>query len=118
MSSDPSTPTLGQVVGRNFAAFRAARGWTQEIASRMLQAQGLDWSAAQIASLESGRREDLTVSDLLKLSLALEVSLASWYAGAGRASLDKPGAAKATRGELRAVRALFLGKAPDDAISK
>jgi hypothetical protein len=84
----------------------------------MLRAHGLNWSAAQIASLESGRRNDLEVGELLKLSRALEVPVASWYRGAGHAMLDKPGAAMATRGELKAVRALFQGKAPDDPIGK
>jgi hypothetical protein len=84
----------------------------------MLRAQGLDWSAAQIASLESGRRNDLEVGELLKLSLAIEVSVASWYRGAGHTMLDKPGAAPVTRADLQAVRALLQGKAPDDAISK
>lgn len=65
--------SVGQVVGGNLQYARLAAGWTQVEAIRHLRVEGLDWSRTQLASLESGRREDVTVSELFLLAAALDV---------------------------------------------
>jgi transcriptional regulator with XRE-family HTH domain len=71
------------VVGRNFQELRLRLGWTQEDAARALREAGMPWSRDQVAFLESGRREDIQLSDLILLSAVFEVPLRRWFQGQG-----------------------------------
>src|SRR5688500_12860543 len=79
----PSERTIGQVVGRNLAELREARGQTQREAATFLRGFGLSWTAANIASIESGRRESIDVGALHLLALAYDVRESRLFEGEG-----------------------------------
>lgn len=79
--------TVGEVVGRNLRQLRQDRSQTQDDAGRFLRSKGLEWTRDHVASLESGRRENIEVSALLALSLAYRVPLTRWFEGEGNVSI-------------------------------
>lgn len=91
--------TLGAVVGENLARLRASRRQTQTEAAAFLREHGLSWSSANVAQIESGRRQNLTVTDLVMLSDAYKVQPAEWFAGKGSIQIAEH--VRITREELR-----------------
>jgi transcriptional regulator with XRE-family HTH domain len=83
MAQSNEVSTLGQVVGLSLRMLRAERGITQEQAVALLRGVGLEWTRANVASLESGRRQDLTVTELVRLSMAFGVPLRRWLEASG-----------------------------------
>ena len=81
-------PTVGQVVGRNLARLRVRRGRTQKEAAGDLRASGLAWTAATIASIESGRREGIEFGELVLLAHAYDVPVAEFFQGEGEVRLS------------------------------
>lgn len=81
-------PTVGQVVGRSLARLRGRRGRTQREAAGDLRASGLGWTAANIASIESGRREGIDFGALVLLAHAYDVPLAELFQGEGEVRLS------------------------------
>jgi transcriptional regulator with XRE-family HTH domain len=69
------------------AELRNARGWTQEEAARAVRRSGLPWTPAHVAAFETGRREDMTTSELVLLSIAFGVSPTRWFQTKGRVRL-------------------------------
>lgn len=87
MSTDEATPLPGKVVGENVKRLRMARGKTQAELARLLDALGLGWPRSTLSTLETGRRADVTFSELVFLATALEVPLAELFAGTGEMRL-------------------------------
>lgn len=79
--------TAGQVVGANLAQLRTARGQTQQEAALFLRSEALNWTAANIASIESGRRETVDVVVLSLLAVAYNVPLSRLFEGDGEMRL-------------------------------
>lgn len=77
---DEATPTPGQVVGRNVARYRSARGETQAEFAEVLKAHRVPISLSALAWLEAGKREDVTVSELALLGHILKVTPADLLA--------------------------------------
>lgn len=65
--------TLGQVVGVNVQRIREDRGLTQAEFARLLAGDGAPFTKATLASLESGRRRDVTLTELVFLAFSLNV---------------------------------------------
>ncbi|MFC6577549.1 hypothetical protein [Planomonospora parontospora] len=86
--AEVSAPAVGQVVGRNLAQLRAQWGQTQQEAANVLRADGLAWTAANIASIESGRRESMDIAALTLLAGSYEVPLSRLFAGEGNMRLS------------------------------
>lgn len=84
MATDETIPTIGRVVGENLRRLREQRGQTQDEAVVQAVFAGLPWTRARLAFLETGRRDDITVTELLLLSLAFNVSPAYWFEGSGQ----------------------------------
>ncbi|WP_219467768.1 hypothetical protein [Nonomuraea rhizosphaerae] len=80
---DQKVPTVGQVVGRNLARLRQQWGQTQQEAATVLRADGLAWTAANVASIESGRRETIDFGALVLLAGSYETPLSGLFLGEG-----------------------------------
>lgn len=80
--------TVGQVVGRNLAELRAQWGQTQKEAAEVLKTDGLAWNAANIASIESGRRESIDFGVLVLLANSYRVPLSRFFEGRGEMRLS------------------------------
>lgn len=63
----------GALAGR-VREVRAKRGWSAERLAQEMRGAGIDWSRGVVAKIESGRRQDISVAELLALSYVLEVS--------------------------------------------
>nr|BFE30663.1 hypothetical protein GCM10010200_029140 [Actinomadura rugatobispora] len=79
--------TIGQVVGRNLAELREARGQTQREAAAFVRGFGLAWTPANIASIESGRRETIDIGAFSVLALAYDVPPSRFFEGKGEVRL-------------------------------
>lgn len=79
----PEAQTIGQIVGRNLAQLREKQKQTQQEAAVFLRTEGLAWTAANIASIESGRRETIDVGTLTVLAYAYRVPLSRLFEGEG-----------------------------------
>ncbi|NJP28078.1 hypothetical protein FLW53_28535 [Microbispora sp. SCL1-1] len=90
MAGDETTkvPTIGQVVGRNLAELRTQWGQTQKEAAEVLRADGLAWTAANVASIESGRRESIDLGALTLLAGSYDVPLSRFFHGNGEMRLS------------------------------
>ncbi len=82
-----SAETVGAVVGRNVKLLRRRRGWSQQELAMGLRQLGLEWSRANLASLESGRRRVIEFKTLLQLARALNASLPELFSGTGHIAL-------------------------------
>jgi transcriptional regulator with XRE-family HTH domain len=85
-------------------------GWTQDVLARRLHRHRLNWSREQLASLEAGRRQDLTVTELLLLADALAVPLAQLFKGAGDIELG------GTAWPIDKLRDRLSGESPTSAV--
>ncbi|MET8381605.1 helix-turn-helix domain-containing protein [Streptosporangium canum] len=86
--ADSEARTIGQVVGRNLAQLREARKQTQQEASAFLRKEGLAWTAANVASIESGRRETIDLGALTLLAYAYKVPMSRLFEGDGEMRLS------------------------------
>lgn len=102
---------LGQVVGASVRALRRARKWSQEDTARTLSQIGLRWERWRVAELESGRRHDVTLSELMFLAEAFNVRIADLVAAHPAAGLETVSAGETTRPRDH-VRRLLLGELP------
>ena len=97
----------GWVVGHNLYRVRSENGESQTQCARRVSEYGLEWTRDQVASLELGRRESITIDELIILSAAYRVSLDSWFQGTD--SIDVAGCVSMSR---ESIRATLRGVAP------
>lgn len=101
--------TVGRVVGDRLRQLRREVPRLQrqdDVAARVREAVGLEWTQSTIAGIEAGRRS-VTVDELIALSIACDVKPWEWFVGDGVIEIA-PGA----RMTFRAMRAM-LGHAED-----
>lgn len=67
-------PKPGEAIGRNVQGIRTERSWTQDEAARRIRGAGLPWTRSNLAALEAGRREDVTLTEFIFLCVALDVA--------------------------------------------
>jgi transcriptional regulator with XRE-family HTH domain len=104
---------MGQMVGLSLRTLRAERGLTQEQTVEILRQVGLNWTRANVASLESGRRQDLTVTELVLLSTAFDVPPGRWLEANGAVYMVGLGTASALNVGLAS---LLAGQKPSEPI--
>jgi transcriptional regulator with XRE-family HTH domain len=63
-----------EVIGDRVRKIREARGMTRDKLAATLQDMGIDWTRLTVNRLEIGRRDNITVKELLALCLALDVA--------------------------------------------
>jgi transcriptional regulator with XRE-family HTH domain len=112
VSTEAAIPTLGQVVGQNVQRLRWARRWTQSFAARHVQQAGGQWTRSQLASVESGRRADVEVHELLALAAAFGEPLAAFYEGSGKVVTTERSDGTPVVADLGAIRQLLSGERP------
>lgn len=71
-SAGPIDPHV--LIGERVEKIRKARGMTRDKLAATLQDMGLDWSRLTVNRLEIGRRENVTVIELLALCTALDIA--------------------------------------------
>jgi transcriptional regulator with XRE-family HTH domain len=71
-SAGPINPHV--LIGERVEKIRMARGMTRDKLAATLQDMGLDWSRLTVNRLEIGRRENITVIELLALCTALDIA--------------------------------------------
>lgn len=103
--SHMNAENVGAAVGENLKRLRLAARESQAECARRLAENGLDWKRDQVASLESGRRDSVTVSELLLIAWAYGVPLADLFEGTDDIQLSPD--ATATK---EAVRAMLNGR--------
>ena len=101
MSHPRRAPTIAQVVGQRLVELRGERGLTQEQAGNVVREMGLNWKTSKLVALEVGRRESISVAELVQLSAAFQVKMGSWFAGEGPIRADFTGQEMTTRAEMR-----------------
>lgn len=69
---DPTRPT--DVVASRVREVRKKRGWSAQRLAEELGRAGLKWDRSIVANLESGRRANVSVEELLTLAYVLDVA--------------------------------------------
>jgi transcriptional regulator with XRE-family HTH domain len=82
-------PTLAEVFGRRIKSLREAQDLSQEDIAIRARANGLNWTRATVASIETGRRDSIGVEELLLISDAIGAPPVAWFAGKGEATIAK-----------------------------
>jgi transcriptional regulator with XRE-family HTH domain len=73
--SDGAPPTLTAVIAKRVKALRTAARMSGAALAAAMQQKGVPWNRTTVAKLETGRRESVTVPELLALALVLGVPL-------------------------------------------
>lgn len=63
-----------EIVARRVRALRAERDWSAQQLADELNKIGVDWNRGVVSKLETGRRESVSVGELLALAYVLDVS--------------------------------------------
>lgn len=66
-------PIAARVANR-MRSLRGARQWSAERLAEEMSAMGVDWNRGIVSKLETGRRENVTVDELVALGSLLDVS--------------------------------------------
>ncbi|MEU3945433.1 helix-turn-helix domain-containing protein [Streptomyces sp. NPDC029526] len=72
MSTAPVGPTA--VIARRVRELRRRHGWTAADLGIRLSERGMKWDRFTVANLENGRRQNVTVVELLALAAVLDVA--------------------------------------------
>ena len=72
MDHDPLGPTAA--IAQRVRELRTKRGWSAERLAQEMRGAGVGWNRGVVAKLESGRRQDVSVAELLALSFVLNVA--------------------------------------------
>lgn len=72
MPASPNTPV--GTIGVRVADLRARRGYTATELGEKLEAVGVPWNRFTVKALESGKRQNVTVTELLALARVLNVA--------------------------------------------
>lgn len=62
-----------RIIARNMLTLRRARGWTTERLAQELGGKGVQWKRGVVTKLETGRRESVSVDELLALGAVFGV---------------------------------------------
>jgi transcriptional regulator with XRE-family HTH domain len=111
-SAKANRQTLGQAIGSAMEQRRRSRGMTQAELARRARERGLRWSEDTVHLLEAGRRDDVGIKELVKLSDVFEDLLWTWFLGDGE--IDLGDGVIITRAGLRAR----LGAPPERILHK
>jgi transcriptional regulator with XRE-family HTH domain len=110
-----------EVIGDRVRKIREARGMTRDKLAATLQDMGIDWTRLTVNRLEIGRRDNITVKELLALCLALDIAPVDLLVPAHLSDRDYRVAPKLTaraenvREWLRGEDLVFAGPDPDPA---
>lgn len=63
-----------QTIARRVKELRGARGWNAAQLGEAVSKHGLRWDRFTVASLENGKRQNVTVHELFALALTLDVA--------------------------------------------
>lgn len=63
------------VIAKRVKELRGRRGWTAADVGQRLQNEGVRWDRFTVANLESGKRQNVTVVELLALAKVLDVAV-------------------------------------------
>ncbi|WP_327401978.1 helix-turn-helix domain-containing protein [Streptomyces sp. NBC_01288] len=63
-----------ETIGQRVKELRARRGWTAAQLGKELGKHGVRWDRFAVANLETGKRKNVTVTELMALALALDVA--------------------------------------------
>ncbi|MEU9557352.1 helix-turn-helix domain-containing protein [Streptomyces fumanus] len=72
MSTSPEGPT--EAIARRVSALRQRKGLTRQQLGEALAARGVEWNRFTVSSLENGKRQNVTVVELLALARVLDVA--------------------------------------------
>ncbi|WP_083502213.1 helix-turn-helix transcriptional regulator [Sphaerimonospora mesophila] len=64
-----------RVVARRVRELRRRKGWTAAQLGEALTAQGVPWDRFTVSNLENGKRQNVTLTELLALATVLDVAL-------------------------------------------
>ncbi|GLB64064.1 hypothetical protein NCCP2495_19430 [Dietzia sp. NCCP-2495] len=78
-----SESSTGRIVGENLRKQRISAGLSQAEVASKANSMGLSWAQANVTTIETGRRQSITIDELLVLSIVFECPLSSWFAGTG-----------------------------------
>lgn len=70
--ADPATPV--STIARRIKELRARRGWTAEKLGKELTRHGAKFDRFTISNLESGKRQNVTVNELLAMAMVFDVA--------------------------------------------
>jgi transcriptional regulator with XRE-family HTH domain len=101
--------SFGRLIGAVVQRVRSERRWSQEDLAGYLRAVGLPWIRQQVTDLERGRRQDLTLGEVLLLAEALGVRPADLLPEHGAVRIGT------TCRPLRVLRSMLAGEPPLDA---
>jgi transcriptional regulator with XRE-family HTH domain len=94
---EPPDQSVGAVVGEAVRQLRDQRQHSQEELALYCQLVGLDWTRDTIASLETGRKSDVSLGELMLLAGLFDVPVADLFSrGAAQIVLGESGAARQT----------------------
>jgi transcriptional regulator with XRE-family HTH domain len=74
MSLEDGAVTPVATIASRVKELRGRRGWTAADLGAALTRRGIKWDRFTVAGLESGKRQNVTVSELLALALVLDVA--------------------------------------------
>jgi transcriptional regulator with XRE-family HTH domain len=75
--------TVAAVIGDNLRRLREQRRLTQHGAVHLLRRYDLRWTRSKLDAIEGGRRQEVTVTELLSLAMVFNVELAEFFVGDG-----------------------------------
>ncbi|TVT61983.1 helix-turn-helix domain-containing protein [Amycolatopsis rhizosphaerae] len=78
-----SPQTVAAVIGGNLRRLREQRRLTQHGAVHLLRRYDLRWSRSKLDAIEGGRRQEVTVTELLALAMVFNVQVAEFFVGDG-----------------------------------
>jgi transcriptional regulator with XRE-family HTH domain len=101
------TPVI--TIAQRVKELRGRRGWTAADLGTALHKHGVQWDRFTVASLENGKRQNVTVKELLALALALDVAPVNLLVPLDNRAYLLPGNRTEDSDD---VRAWFRGKVP------
>ncbi|MFF7854109.1 helix-turn-helix domain-containing protein [Streptomyces sp. NPDC007904] len=72
MSTPPEGPT--EAIARRVTALRQRKGLTRQQLGEAMAERGVEWNRFTVSSLENGKRQNVTVVELLALARVLDVA--------------------------------------------
>ncbi|MBZ9638004.1 helix-turn-helix domain-containing protein [Streptomyces sp. PSKA30] len=72
MSTPPEGPT--EAIARRVSALRQRKGLNRQQLGEAMAANGVEWNRFTVSSLENGKRQNVTVVELLTLAKVLDVA--------------------------------------------